>query len=281
MLAQPLIVNLAPTGMVPTRQQSPHVPLTVAEIVDDTGRGIEAGAAMVHLHARDRDGLPSSDRAIFGEIIAGIRERHPGAVIVVTTSGRNFSELESRAAVLELDGPLKPDMASLTLGSLNFSGQASINSPETIQRLAEMMKARGIRPELEVFDLGMINFARRLIERGLIEPPFYFNILLGNIASAQLSLSHLAALTNDLPPGSIWSLAGIGRFQAQANALGVAVGHGVRTGLEDNLWLDDHRSRLATNSDLVARCTAMAAALGRPLASVAQVRSRLGLTPRA
>lgn len=91
MLAQPLIVNLAPTGMVPTRQQSPHVPLTVAEIVDDTGRGIEAGAAMVHLHARDRDGLPSSDRAIFGEIIAGIRERHPGAVIVVTTSGRNFS----------------------------------------------------------------------------------------------------------------------------------------------------------------------------------------------
>lgn len=132
---------------------------------------------MVHLHARDRDGLPSCDRAIFGDIIAGIRERHPDTVIVVTTSGRNFSELERRAAVLELDGSLKPDMASLTLGSLNFPGQASVNSPETIQRLAEMMKTRGIRPELEIFDLGMINFARWLIKRGLIEPPFYFNIL--------------------------------------------------------------------------------------------------------
>lgn len=280
MLQQPLILNLAPTGMVPTRQQSPHVPLTVEEIVNDTCQCIAAGVAMVHLHARDRDGRPSCDRAIFGEIISGIRERHPDTVIVVSTSGRNTPELEKRAAVLDLDGPLKPDMASLTLSSLNFSSQASVNSPATIQGLAELMKARGIRPELEIFDLGMINFARRLADLPLIEPPFYFNILLGNVASAQLNLLHLATLTNDLPAGSIWSLAGIGRFQAQANALGAVLGHGVRTGLEDNLWLDDRRSRLATNTELVARCTALAAAVARPLATAAHVRSTLGLPPR-
>ena len=280
MISENLILNLAPTGMVPTRDQSPHVPLTVAEIVADAHRCIEAGVSMVHLHARDRQGRPSCDAAIFGEIIAGIRERHPATVIVVTTSGRTVAEIEKRAAPLFLEGPLRPDMASLTTGSLNFSGQASVNSPATIERLAAIMKDHGIRPELEVFDLGMVNFARRLIDRGLIEPPFYFNVLLGNVSSAQLNLLHLATLTSDLPPGSIWSLAGIGRFQASANALGAVMGHGIRTGLEDNLWLDDRRSRLATNSDLVARCTAIAAAIGRPLATAAQVRSRLGLTTR-
>jgi len=277
MSVEPLILNLAPTGMVPTREQSPHVPLTVAEIVEDASRGIEAGVSMVHLHARDRAGMPSCDPAIFGEIIAGIRERHPATVIVATTSGRNVADVDQRSAVLQLGGPLKPDMASLTLSSLNFSEQASVNAPATILRLAEIMRERGIRPEMEIFDLGMINFARRLIDRGLIEPPFYFNILLGNVASAQLSLLHLATLINDLPPGSIWSLAGIGRYQAKANALGVVLSHGVRTGLEDNLWLDDRRSRLATNAELIGRCTDLAAALGRPLASADQVRLRLGL----
>ncbi|HVU23391.1 MAG TPA: 3-keto-5-aminohexanoate cleavage protein [Opitutus sp.] len=275
-----LIVNLAPTGMVPTREHSPHVPLTVAEIVEDVCACVAAGASMAHLHARDAHGAPSCDASIFGEIIAGIRERHPDTVIVVSTSGRLVSDVAQRASALNLGGPVKPDMASLTLGSLNFVNQASVNSPATIQRLAELMKERGIKPELEIFDLGMVNFACRLIDRGLIEPPFYFNLLLGNIATAQLDLLHLAALVNGLPPGSTWSVAGIGRTQAVANAMGAIVGHGVRTGLEDNLWLDDQRTRLATNRELVARCTAVAAALGRPLATAAQVRTRLGLQPR-
>ncbi|MCM2309393.1 MAG: 3-keto-5-aminohexanoate cleavage protein [Sulfuritalea sp.] len=275
-----LILNLAPTGLLPTRAQTPHVPLSAEEVAADCARCCALGASMLHLHARAADGSPSCDRALFGELVAAVRQRVPQAIIVTTTSGRRAPELEQRAASLTLEGSQKPDMASLTLGSLNFSAEASISAPATVMRLAAIMKERGIRPELEVFDLGMVNFAKLLIDKGLIEPPFYFNILLGNPASAQASLLHLGTLVADLPPQSVWSVAGIGRYQALANALGVVVGHGVRTGLEDNLWLDESRSCLATNQQLVQRIVDQAAALGRRLASADQVRRRLGLAPR-
>lgn len=275
-----LILNLAPTGLLPTRAQTPHVPLSAEEVAADCARCCALGASMLHLHARAADGSPSCERAVFGELVAAVRRRVPQAIIVTTTSGRRAPEVEQRAASLTLEGSQKPDMASLTLGSLNFSAEASISAPATVMRLAAIMKERGIRPELEVFDLGMVNFAKQLIDKGLIEPPFYFNILLGNPASAQASLLHLGTLVADLPPQSVWSVAGIGRYQALANALGVVVGHGVRTGLEDNLWLDEARTCLATNQQLVQRIVDQAAALGRPLASADQVRSRLGLAPR-
>lgn len=277
---EPLIVNLAPTGMVPTRAQTPHVPLEAEEIAADCARCCALGASMLHLHARSADGTPSCDRTLFGNLVAAVRRQCPEAIIITTTSGRRAPEVEQRAASLTLEGEQQPDMASLTLGSLNFSTEASMNAPSMVLRLAEIMKERGIRPELEVFDLGMVNFAKVLIDKGLIEPPFYFNILLGNPASAQASLLHLGMLVADLPPQSVWSVAGIGRHQALANALGVVVGHGVRTGLEDNLWLDDERTRLATNPELVARIVAQAAASGRPLATPSQVRHRLGLATR-
>ncbi|TRZ93042.1 MAG: 3-keto-5-aminohexanoate cleavage protein [Rhodocyclaceae bacterium] len=277
---EPLIINLAPTGLVPTRAHSPHVPLTAEEVAADCQRCWAAGASMLHLHARAVDGSPSCDRAVFGELVAAVRQRVPDAIIITTTSGRRAPEVEQRAASLTLEGEQKPDMASLTLSSLNFNSEASISSPQTVMRLAAIMKEQGIRPELEVFDLGMVNFAKILIDKGLIEPPFYFNILLGNPASAQASLLHLGTLVADLPPQSVWSVAGIGRYQARANALGVVVGDGVRTGLEDNLWLDDERTLLATNLHLVERIAAQAAALGRSLASADQVRRRLGLAPR-
>lgn len=276
-MMEPLIVNLAPTGLVPTREHSPHVPLTTAEIVADVLRCVELGASMVHLHAREPDGSPSIDSDVFAEIITGIRTRAPEVVIVSTTSGRRVKEVEQRAATLYLEGAAKPDMASLTLGSMNFATEASINDPRTITRLAEIMKERGIRPELEVFDLGMVNFAKILIDKDIIRPPFYFNILLGNPATAQATMLHLATIVNELPPQSVWSLAGIGRFQTRANALGVVMGNGVRVGLEDNLWLDDARTRLATNEQLVARVVAQANALGRPIASAQSVRERLGI----
>lgn len=278
---EPLIVNLAPTGLLPTRQQNPHVPLTPQEVAADCARCAALGATMFHLHARNADGSPSCDRAVFGDLVAAVRQRLPEAVIVTTTSGRRTPEVEQRAASLMLEGDLKPDMASLTLGSLNFSAEASINPPETVTRLAKLMHERGIRPELEAFDLGMVNFAKTLIDKGLIEPPFYFNIILGNVASAQANLLHLGTLVASLPPQSVWCVGGIGRYQGVANALGIAVGDGVRTGLEDNLWLDDARTTLADNSQLVQRIAAQAAALGRPLATPGQVRRKLGLAPRS
>jgi len=275
---QPLIINLAPTGLLPTRQQTPHVPLTAEEIATDCVRCGALGATMFHLHARNADSSPSTDRAMFGNLVATVRQRIPDAVIVTTTSGRRAPEVAQRASSLMLEGEQKPDMASLTLGSLNFSTEASINPPDTVIQLATLMHERGIRPELEVFDLGMVNVALTLIDKGLLEPPFYFNILLGNVASAQATLLHLGTLVASLPPQSIWCAGGIGRYQKVANALGIAVGDGVRIGLEDNLWLDDMRTTLATNAQLTERIAAQAKLLGRPLATPGEVRQRLGLS---
>lgn len=276
----PLIINLAPTGMIPTRAHTPHVPLSAAEIVTDSLACVRAGASMLHLHARAADGTPTWEAGAFAEFIGPLREQAPEVVITVTTSGRNVTELDRRAAVLDLDGPLRPDMASLTLGSLNFLSGASVNAPETIFGLAQRMQERGVKPELEVFDLGMVHFAHVLIDKGLITPPYYFNILLGNIGSAQASLAHLSALVAHLPPQSVWSVAGLGRFQAHANAMGIVHGDGVRVGLEDNIFFDAARTRLASNGELVERVVQQAAAFDRRPATGAEVRVRLGLEAR-
>ena len=232
---------------------------------------------MVHVHARNQDGEATDNADIFREILTGIRTHCPDVILVTSTSGRRVGEVERRASTLFLEGVAKPDMASLTLGSINFSAETSINEPATIIRLAEIMKEHGIKPEMEIFDLGMINIAHMLINKGLLEPPYYFNIILGNIASAQVSLHHLAALVTDLPEQSIWSVGGIGRFQLQANGLGLILGDGVRTGLEDNIWLDEARTRLASNADLVQRMVDLASIHGRAIASPVEVRNRLGL----
>ena len=279
LLQTPLIVNLAPTGMMPTRAQSPFVPLTPAQIADDVVRCVGQGVSMAHLHARAADGTPTEDLGVYAEIIGAIRARAPETVIVTTTSGRLVADVEKRAATLYLKDGLKPDMASLTLGSMNFARDASVNAPQTIMQLAEIMQERGIKPELEVFDLGMVNVAHMLIDKGLIQAPYYFNILLGNPGTAQATLLHLSAIVGSLPPDSVWSLGGIGRFQTQANALGVVMGHGTRVGLEDNLWFDDARTQLANNLQLVQRVAAQATALGRPLATASQARDMLGLEP--
>ncbi|MFZ3003592.1 MAG: 3-keto-5-aminohexanoate cleavage protein [Undibacterium umbellatum] len=279
--SSPLIINLAPTGMVPVRSQSPHVPLTPAEIIADALACARLGASMLHIHARDEQELPSDDVNIYAEIIRGIRAQAPELIIVTTTSGRRTPTVEKRASSLYLATDVKPDMASLTLGSMNFSREASINAPDTIMRLAEIMQENSIKPELEIFDLGMVNFAKVLISKGLISPPYYFNIILGNPGTAQASLLHLATIVGDLPPDAIWSLGGTGKFQTTANGLGVLMGHGVRTGLEDNLWLDEGRTTLASNVQLVQRIVAQADALGRSIATPAQVRDMLGLSKRA
>lgn len=267
--------------MVPTRAMSPHVPLAPDEVARDVMQCAQLGAAMVHLHARAADGTPTEDPAIYGQMIGAIRAAAPDLIVIASTSGRLVREVEKRAASLYLEGSLKPDMASLTLGSMNFATTASINEPQTIVRLAQIMQERGIKPELEVFDLGMVNMAKILIDKGLLQPPYYFNILLGNPGTAQATLMHLAAMVGDLPPQSYWSLAGLGRFQARATALGVVMGHGVRVGLEDNLWLDNDRKELATNAQYVRRIVAQAEAIGRPVATARAARAMLGLAHRS
>jgi uncharacterized protein (DUF849 family) len=167
-------------------------------------------------------------------------------------------------------------MASLTLGSLNFPRQASVNEPDMIRRLAERMGERGIVPELEVFDLGMIDFAHTLIDRGTLRPPFYFNILLGSVGTLSATPLNLALCVQALPAGSTWAAAGIGRHQLAMNGLAVTSGGHVRTGLEDNLLLGADRTP-ATNEALVQRIVDLARAFGRSAATPAEARAIIGL----
>lgn len=278
MIMEKLIINLAPTGMIPTREMSSFVPITPSEIIEDVHEAWEIGITMVHIHAREPDtGIPSIKSSIYGEIINGIRKFSTDLIICVSLSGRNFKEIEKRAQPLELTGKLKPDMGSLTLSSLNFNKRASINEPDTIKALAGIMKEKKIAPELEVFDAGMINYAYYLEKKSLISPPYYFNLLLGNIACAQADLLHAGLLIRDLPQSCFWTMTGIGNYQFMMNSVAVAMGGGVRVGLEDNIWFDHKRTQLARNADLVRRIHVIADANERKLMSSSELRQKLNL----
>jgi 3-keto-5-aminohexanoate cleavage enzyme len=272
------ILNFTPTGMIPTKKMTPHVPVTPDEIIEDVLQTANLGVTIVHLHARDPvTGAPTYEKEIYGEIIRGIRKENKDLILCVSTSGRIHNSFEKRSECLELDGESKPDFGSLTLSSLNFNKQASINTPDMIINLAQKMMDRGIRPELEVFDLGMINYAKYLIRKGLLVPPYYFNLILGNIACAQADMLHLGLMVKDLPKESIWSVGGVGDSQLQMNALSIVAGGGVRIGLEDNIWYDSDRTILATNRDLVERIILIARTLGCRPYTPSEARAVLGL----
>lgn len=272
------ILNFTPTGMIPTKDMTPKVPIQVPEIIAQVLEAADLGANMAHVHARDpQNGQPTFDKDIYAGIIKGIRAKNKDLVICVSTSGRNFPEFEQRSACLDLTGALKPDFGSLTLSSLNFNKQASINTPEMIQALAKKMLDNGIKPELEVFDLGMINYAHYLIQKGLLKPPYYFNLILGNIACAQANLLSLGLMVKELPPDSIWAAGGIGNYQLKMNAMSIVAGGGVRIGLEDNIYFDDEKTRLASNSDLIKRIVGIAGVMGRVPYSHKETRKVLGI----
>jgi len=271
------VINLAPTGMVMHRSDSPAIPLSAEEIISDVLACRQLGVTSVHLHARAEDGQPSNDPARYARIIEGIRAVDEELVLCVSCSGRLDPSFKNRAQVLDLDGDLKPDMASLTPSSLNFPRSASINQPDTVRSLAERMTERGIKPEIEIFDLGMLNYTYYLIDKGALQPPYYFNIILGNIASAQMDPLHIGVLLKQLPEDSIWSVGGIGRTQLPANTLSLSLGGGVRIGLEDNIWFDSARTDLASNTRMVERIAEIGQLLGRRPMAAAELRQRLGL----
>lgn len=258
----PLIINFTPTGMVPTKDMTPHIPISVQEIVEQVHEACELGITLVHLHARsETTGKPTWEASVYGRIFEGIRQYCPELVLCASLSGRNFNEFEKRSEVLSLH----PDMGSLTLSSLNFPGQASVNAPEMIRQLAEAMIEHGVHAEMEVFDLGMMHYGHYLIGKGLIRPPFYVNIIAGNVAGIQASLSELGMAAQLVPPGGHWAFGGIGRQQLPAAAMAVASGCGVRIGLEDNIYLDTGRKKLATNLDLVRKVHELADMFERPV----------------
>lgn len=274
-------INFVPTGMVPTKSMTAYVPETVEEIVTDVLAAKNLGAAIAHLHARDKEGKPTYDKEIYRDIISGIREgedKKTGKMILcVSTSGRNWPEFEKRSACLDLEGIAKPDMGSLTLGSLNFATQASVNPPRMVQMLAEKMLERGIKPELEIFDAGMINYAHYLIKKKILKPPYYFNVLFGNINSMQISPLSLGHTTALLPTNSVYAVAGLGSQQLDSNVMGLVSGGGIRLGIEDNIWYDRNKTELATNSKLLLRIRTIAHNLEMDFMTANEMRVRLDM----
>jgi uncharacterized protein (DUF849 family) len=279
MPGEPFILNFAPTGVTARPGGDHFVPLEPERIVEEVLEAAELGITLVHLHVRDDEGRPTLAPERYAALIEAIRAERPELVVCISLSGRRGDPDEARAAPLALEGEAKPDMASLTLSSLNFSREPSMNSPATVSRLAAEMQARGVVPELEAFDTGMINAARYLLDRGRLDPPLYVNLLLGNLFTAQADPLSLGAMLSVLPEGCLWAAGGLGRFQAASQMLALAAGGGVRTGLEDNVFADLARTRPAGNRETVERAHRMAELLERPLMSSATFRERMRMLP--
>lgn len=244
-------INFCPTGMVPTKAMTPHVPISVSEIIEEVHQAYEIGITIAHLHARDEQGAPTHLKSVNQQIFEGIRKHCPDLIICASSSGRLVQDFESRSEVIEL----KPDMCSLTLSSLNFMHSASVNSPDIIKQLLDKMNQYHVVPELECFDLGMINYGNYLIEKGVIKGLKYWNLLFGNIAGMQADLNTVSAALNQIKQdeNTYISLAGLGNNQFKTNQIAVLNNFGVRIGLEDNIWFDEKRTKLATNMDLLKR----------------------------
>ncbi len=273
---EPLIINAAITGMVPMPADNASLPVTVGQIIAEARRCADAGATILHVHARGEDGTPTWRAEIYQAIIDGIRANCPELLISGSTSGRLWSDFEKRSAVLDC----QPDLASLTPGSMNFPAAASVNPPQIVSQLATAMKERGVVPELEFFEIGMIDYVRDyLIPKGILQAPFYANLLLGSLGTLAASTRNLVHMVEALPAGTVWSAAGIGRFQLPVNSLAIALGGHVRVGLEDNLWMDTEKTEPATNVRLIERAVRLAAAVGRPIASPDDARRIIGLEP--
>lgn len=268
-----LIITTALTGNVPTRERTPHVPLTSREIAEDVMRCAEAGAAVFHVHARDAKGKPTLDLAVFKETVRRVKALAPDVIIQLSTGARAGKDWDARANPVRL----LPEMASFTTGSNNLPGIIYENSPDFIRFLAEVFRDTGVKPEIEVFETGMINNALHLVKKGLLTPPLHFDFVLGAPGAMPGTVRNLVFLADSLPPGATWTVAGIGKAEIPLAAAAIAMGGHVRAGIEDNLYLPD--GTRATNVQLVERVAAIAGMIGRDLASPEEARRILSLDP--
>jgi len=271
-----LIINVALTGCVHSIRDNWALPITPKEIGDDARRCAEQGASIFHLHARARDGSPTMERIPIQQVVDAVRETVPGAIVCVSCSGRHDYEMIGRSNGLLYVEPA-PEMASLSLGSYNSFASVIVNPPATIRSLALIMRERGVQPELECFEIGHIMHAHYLIDEGLLKPPFWFNLFLGNLGTAPATEWTLTNMVETLPPIALWAGAGIGRYQYQVNQWAVEHGGQVRVGLEDSLWMDTKKEDPATNPRQVARIVEYARELGREPVSIERAREILGM----
>lgn len=241
------IINFTPTGTQTTRDNS-FAPLEVNEIIDEVIMANEMGITITHLHARDEVTLKNTyKKEVYQKILEGIKQYCPDLILCVSLTGRNFPDFSHRSEVLQC----KPDMASLTMSSLNFPSGASVNEPEMISSLISEMEKHGVIPELECFDSGMINYANYLISKGVLKGPHYMNIILGNIYNGQCDLATMASIKSVIPNNTVTCVGGIGSQQLTSNLMGLLYFDGIRIGLEDNLYLVGKEK--TTNKQLLQR----------------------------
>jgi uncharacterized protein (DUF849 family) len=277
-MPEPCIITVAITGSVPRKRDNPAVPISVAEQVESTQAAYEAGASLAHVHVRDENENPSSDPERFARLQEGIRAHCPDMIVQFSTGGRGRA-LEQRGAMLYL----RPDMASLATGSVNFPTIVYENPPDFVRTLARTMLENGIKPEIEVFDLAMLYNTADLVAEGLIAAPPHVQFVFGvrhALPARREILEFEVAQLKRLLPAATWTAAGIGRHQLEVNHWSLELGGHCRTGLEDNIRWD--RSTLASsNAQLVGRVAALCAEYGRPVATPAQARALLGLRQAA
>jgi 3-keto-5-aminohexanoate cleavage enzyme len=267
-----LIITVAPTGSVPQKKDTPHVPITPEEIVETGVRCEAAGAAIFHVHVRNpSDGAPSTDYRLFKEACDGLKTQ-TNLIVQISTGGRAGMEYELRSERLKLC----PEMASLTTGSVNFPNSVYENSPELIEKLARDMKTYNIKPEMEIFDVSMINNAWNLVEKNLVQPPLHFDFVMGLKGAIPATVENLLHMKNSIPRGSTWSVAGIGPAQLPMNTFAILCGGHARVGLEDNIYF--RRGELATNERLVERMARISRELGRDVATPDEARTILNLS---
>ena len=273
-MSQPVIITVAITGAVPKKKDNPAVPVTPAEQVESTHEAFEAGASLVHIHVRNPDESPGSDPEAFAKIQEGVRKHCPGMIVQFSTGGRGRDPAQ-RGAMLYL----KPDMASLATGSVNFPTNIYENAPDFVEGLAKAMLEHGIKPEVEVFDLAMLYNAANLVKKGLLEEDAHVQFVMGipNAMPARRSIfDFLRKELAEVLPKATWVAAGVGRFQWEVNQWCLEAGGHCRTGLEDNLKIDANRLA-ASNAELVKKIVDHCERFDRRPATASEARRILGL----
>ena len=274
-MAEPVIITAALVGAELTRENTPYLPLTPEEIAAEARAAYDAGAAMVHIHARDAEGSPTQNVEDYRRIIEAVRLRVPEVIIQVSTGGAVWMKPGERLQPLEL----QPDMASLTTGTVNFGEEVFSNSMPMVREFARAMLERSIRPELEIFDSGMIPAALRLLKEGLLNEPLHFNLVLGVPGGAAGTIKTLLHMVESLPTGCTWTASGIGPAQLPLTTAAIMLGGHIRVGLEDNIYYK--RGVLSEgNAPLVGRAVRLADELGRKVATPDEARGLLHLKKR-
>jgi uncharacterized protein (DUF849 family) len=273
-MTTPTIITVAITGAIPRKADTPAVPVTPSEQIESTQEAFEAGASVAHIHVRNPDESPSSDPQLFAQVQEGILKHCPKLIVQFSTGGRGRSQNE-RGRMLYL----KPDMASLATGSVNFPAQIYENPPQLVEDLARSMLEYSVKPEIEVFDVAMLYNAKIMADRGLLKRPCQVQFVMGipnALPARRKLLEFLISELKELMPDATWSAAGIGRHQLEVNQWCLELGGHLRTGLEDNIKFD--KDRLArSNGELVARLAGMCAKFGRHAASATEARQILQL----